>query len=313
MGRQGTAMADDCTELIRQIESDPVYQWGQKRFKRRLRDPTGGPREAWSLQQTFALRVARGGIAIHDVGRSPISGNDLAHHILGASTVSWSCELFDAATGTDFEGAVHVRPEGELSSSFWVLDSLVETIGISLLGFALIPIPDGTIVVPIGGIHLGLVPIKVRYGSSREQSREFWTAFAEQYDADFLIDLADLCFRAVVLGSAFLESPYIPKGRETIGKPRRKDSIEARRNAKPHDVTVVNLRRAMAEQGHSDLGDDATESERRSYSHRWLVSGHFRNQAYGPGHSLRKVIWIPPHLRGPEDAPLGKTVYRAIR
>jgi hypothetical protein len=30
----------------------------------------------------------------------PDSRNDLARHVLGASTVSWSCELFDAATGT---------------------------------------------------------------------------------------------------------------------------------------------------------------------------------------------------------------------
>jgi hypothetical protein len=93
-------MAEDCSELIRQVESDPVYRWGQKRFKRNGRDPTGGPREAWALQQTFALRIARGGIAVHDVGQSAISRNDLARHVLGASTVSWSCELFDAATGT---------------------------------------------------------------------------------------------------------------------------------------------------------------------------------------------------------------------
>lgn len=32
--------------------------------------------------------------------------------------------------------------------------------------------------------------------------------------------------------------------------------------------------------------------------YRTLVRGHFRNQAYGPRHSLRKRKWIHPHFRG---------------
>ena len=36
---------------------------------------------------------------------------------------------------------------------------------------------------------------------------------------------------------------------------------------------------------------------------RTLVEGHWRNQAHGPRHSLRKLIFIEPFWRGPEDAP----------
>lgn len=36
---------------------------------------------------------------------------------------------------------------------------------------------------------------------------------------------------------------------------------------------------------------------------RTLVEGHWRNQAHGPRHSLRKLIFIDPFWRGPEDAP----------
>jgi hypothetical protein len=32
------------------------------------------------------------------------------------------------------------------------------------------------------------------------------------------------------------------------------------------------------------------------------VRGHYRNQAHGPGHQLRKIIWIKPHRRGPDMA-----------
>lgn len=42
----------------------------------------------------------------------------------------------------------------------------------------------------------------------------------------------------------------------------------------------------------------------RRYHHRWVVSGHWRQQAYGPGRVLRRPTWIAPHVKGPDDAPL---------
>lgn len=37
---------------------------------------------------------------------------------------------------------------------------------------------------------------------------------------------------------------------------------------------------------------------------RTRVSGHWRNQAHGPGRTQRKLIWIEPFWRGPEDGPI---------
>lgn len=34
-----------------------------------------------------------------------------------------------------------------------------------------------------------------------------------------------------------------------------------------------------------------------------LVRGHWRRQAHGPRHSLRKMIWVQPHIRMPTGAP----------
>lgn len=52
----------------------------------------------------------------------------------------------------------------------------------------------------------------------------------------------------------------------------------------------------------------------REYHHRWIVRGHYRNQAYGPHHSLRRRQWIPPYVAGPADAPLAeKTAVRVWR
>lgn len=43
---------------------------------------------------------------------------------------------------------------------------------------------------------------------------------------------------------------------------------------------------------------------------RTLVQGHWRNQAHGPAHALRKLIWISPFWRGPEDGEVSNPVHK---
>lgn len=43
---------------------------------------------------------------------------------------------------------------------------------------------------------------------------------------------------------------------------------------------------------------------------RYEVREHTRNQAYGPGRSLRRLITVPAHVRGPEEAPFSHKNYR---
>ena len=65
------------------------------------------------------------------------------------------------------------------------------------------------------------------------------------------------------------------------------------------DVTIVDLRRRY------HPGDDQqTEEQPGRYSHRWVVTGHWRQQPYGPGRELRQRIWIADHVKGPDGAPL---------
>jgi hypothetical protein len=67
----------------------------------------------------------------------------------------------------------------------------------------------------------------------------------------------------------------------------------------PSAVKIVKLR------GHSRRCE-SSEGDRGSWSldHRIIVDGHWRNQACGPGRTKRRPVWINPHIRGPEDAPL---------
>lgn len=64
-------------------------------------------------------------------------------------------------------------------------------------------------------------------------------------------------------------------------------------------VTVVKLRRLRETSDH-----DEGVPGGREWHHRWIVSGHWRNQPCGPGRSLRRPVWIAPYVKGPEGAPL---------
>jgi hypothetical protein len=47
-----------------------------------------------------------------------------------------------------------------------------------------------------------------------------------------------------------------------------------------------------------------------------VVKGHPRLQPCGPGRTDRKLIWISPYPKGPNDAPFkesGLTVYAVVR
>jgi hypothetical protein len=46
------------------------------------------------------------------------------------------------------------------------------------------------------------------------------------------------------------------------------------------------------------------EGDHRAALVRLLVTGHWRNQAFGEGRSERKLIWIKPYWRGDPEAPL---------
>ena len=65
------------------------------------------------------------------------------------------------------------------------------------------------------------------------------------------------------------------------------------------EVRCVNL--APHRRGPRDGDSEASE---RTYRRRWIVEGHWRQQACGPGYSQRRPVFIAPYVKGPDDAPL---------
>jgi hypothetical protein len=78
------------------------------------------------------------------------------------------------------------------------------------------------------------------------------------------------------------------------------DRPERRRCARanlPQDVLIVRLRRHSLDDSREDVGDPVP------WSHRWLVSGHWRNQ-WLPSRACHRLQWIAGYVKGPENKPL---------
>lgn len=108
-----------------------------------------------------------------------------------------------------------------------------------------------------------------------------------------------------VLGAAWLlmSQPAVAQSRQ-VGDlagatkhalPRKPDLLTA-------PVTMIDLRRIVERA--ADDGTDPSASKGRTYSRRWWVKAHWRQQAVGPGRSHRKPVLILPHIKGPEGTPL---------
>lgn len=66
----------------------------------------------------------------------------------------------------------------------------------------------------------------------------------------------------------------------------------------PPKVRLVDIHK------HKHVTTDEHESHRVDHQFRWIVSGHWRQQACGPKWTQRKPVYIQPHFKGPEDKPL---------
>lgn len=65
------------------------------------------------------------------------------------------------------------------------------------------------------------------------------------------------------------------------------------------DVQLVDLRKR-----HRPATTKPQDGTGRPLEYRVLRRGHWKEQAYGPGHSLRRPIYVSPYIAGPADAPL---------
>jgi hypothetical protein len=133
-------------------------------------------------------------------------------------------------------------------------------------------------------------------------------------DLSLFFVMACLWFRQTVPGQPKKKvDPVLTQSEGHVERHARKRMQREFKLPDKPTVTVVALRKAVRVAVEPTEGAAASSS--RQYHVRWIVKGHPRMQACGPGRADRKLIWIESHPAGPEDKPLRTktTVFAVVR
>jgi hypothetical protein len=176
---------------------------------------------------------------------------------------------------------------GVTRGAFWVLDEdalLVFPFGDDH------PDPDGTIpatpvVYPETRYYLQFDGHKVVGGENATFTTEGFTAM--------------LLTTWLLMRQPLAETPTVEVDRAARKRLRRAGH-------EPAPIRVIELRRPA--------GASATSDGESNYHHQWIVRGHWRQHWY-PKRQVHRPVWIAPHIKGPEGAPLigGEKVYALKR
>lgn len=103
----------------------------------------------------------------------------------------------------------------------------------------------------------------------------------------------------ILAGLTWLDSKVLVAEIPDIPRQRRKEY--QRVLGRDSDIKLIRLRREDRPNHDSERKADPTH---RDFAYRFVVRGHWRNQPYGPGRAERRLTWIMPFVKGPDDKPL---------
>lgn len=116
----------------------------------------------------------------------------------------------------------------------------------------------------------------------------------------------------IVASLAWLDQRLLVQEQGTVQRHRRKD-IARTLGLSLERVHVVALRRTQRKVHKCTGPDDCPTWDTegchchdgdRAWSCQWTVSGHWRHQVCGVGRADRKLTYIHPYIKGPEDKPM---------
>lgn len=92
----------------------------------------------------------------------------------------------------------------------------------------------------------------------------------------------------------------------SIGVARREPAASYGQAGKPSHQSEIRVIKLRETSKHPEPweSESAKEGKKWAMKHRTVVSGHWRNQPYGPGRDSVKPIYIEPYLKGPSGAPI---------
>jgi hypothetical protein len=121
---------------------------------------------------------------------------------------------------------------------------------------------------------------------------------------------AEKIARFVLAAFAWLNQKVVVVDDGHIERHRRKE-YERVMNRKQPTVKVIQLRKRedAPKDDETDDGIDGTrEVKKIDYACRWVVTGHWRNQACGKQFAERRLVFIHPYVKGPDDKPVKESV-----
>lgn len=98
---------------------------------------------------------------------------------------------------------------------------------------------------------------------------------------------------------SLMQQPYVETDRSVLAD-REQQSAAYRHGESAPSVRIVELRRTA-----TDHVDARNDDDRRivTWSRRWVVSGQWRNQTYGPGQALRRAVYADAFVKAPGNKP----------
>lgn len=132
----------------------------------------------------------------------------------------------------------------------------------------------------------------VRY--FRGEASRFFAAEDEGVDPD-----SHRMMQFLAAASHLMANPSVAA--RSTSTPKTPAARKAAKKGQSSTVTVVDLRAPH----HVETGEKSETG--RVYTHRWIVRGHWRNQAHGKNRAQRRITWVPSYTKGPAGMPLKET------
>lgn len=122
-----------------------------------------------------------------------------------------------------------------------------------------------------------------------------WNELAPTWD-----DYRPATVRMMSLALAAWHLMQMPTVADTVARTEAGAKLGNGKRDAAREVKVIDMRRLARKPSPEDSEDG---DRKRTYTHQWVVRGHWRQQPVGKGHSERRTTWVPSYLKGPEGAP----------
>lgn len=97
---------------------------------------------------------------------------------------------------------------------------------------------------------------------------------------------------------------------QKLPKGKKRDRLKSELGKMNQDKKIVLGRSITINRQSADTDEPATTGTGKPLTLRVRVQGHWKKQFHGPQRALRKLIWIQPYWKGPEDGTLSDAVHR---